>query len=347
MDRIKQVQSRIREKGVDVVLLEDKVDLYYLTGMWCSAGRLLIGQHDVLFLTDGRYEETAKTTLSCPVGCLSQEETKKFLDKVQAHVVCFDGARMSFDRVQELQAMQGEYVLRSWAGPLKEQRACKDSREIELLQKSADLLFEGYKHILPKLALGIKEKELAKAFTLFCLEKGADALAFEPIIAFGENSSLPHHRAGERALQVGDTVLIDIGVTLHGYASDMTRVTFFGDPHPKIREWLRIAKEAHHAALAICKPGIRCKDLDQAARKVLSSHGVEEYFVHGLGHGVGLEVHEFPRLRSNGPDVDVLLQPGMVITIEPGLYLPGVGGVRYEDTVYVTETGYVNFFQDN
>jgi Xaa-Pro aminopeptidase len=143
-------------------------------------------------------------------------------------------------------------------------------------------------------------------------------------------------------LRKGDIVLIDIGVVFHRYCSDMTRVVFFGTPDPMLQHWLDLAIEAEKAALTLCKPGVSIRSLDQAARAVFQKEGVESYFLHSLGHGVGLEVHEAPRIRFDAEES--LLKPGMVITIEPGLYLLGKGGVRYEDMVIITETGFENLF---
>lgn len=342
--RIKRLQEELKEKNLDMLIIEDKIDLYYLIGAWFSAGRLLLGKTEALFLVDGRYSEIAGKIAPCPIAHLSWEETRQFAERIAAHSISFDGAKMSYSWVEELKKHCALYDFVSWSFPTRSLRVIKDPEEVRKLQKSAALLWKGYEHILENLTLGVREKDLATAFTIFCLQKGAEGLSFEPIIAFGENSSLPHHRAGTRALKEGDTVLIDIGVSLDGYASDMTRVTFFGSPNPLIQQWLEITKEAQRRALSLCRPGVRCKEIDQAAREVFRSHDVEKYFVHGLGHGVGIEVHEFPRIRSDGPDVDVLLEPGMILTIEPGLYLPGTGGVRYEDTICITENGYINFF---
>ena len=153
---------------------------------------------------------------------------------------------------------------------------------------------------------------------------------------------MPHYKGGSTALKKGDAVLLDIGVNWHRYHSDMTRVVFFGKPKPKILEIYEIVLAAQLAALELCRPGSKIGELDEAARDYIASKNYGEYFTHGLGHGVGLEIHEAPSVRSKGPDKNLKLEEGMAITIEPGIYLPGVGGVRIEDTVIITKKGHEN-----
>jgi Xaa-Pro aminopeptidase len=148
-------------------------------------------------------------------------------------------------------------------------------------------------------------------------------------------------------LKKGDLVLIDIGVTVDHYRSDMTRVVFYQEADPELERLYQINKEAQGAALQECRPGTRLGALDRAARAVMQTHGVEPLFVHSLGHGIGLETHEYPRLKWDNEDKDLVLEPGMVFTVEPGLYIPEKGGVRYEDTIRITEDGYVNFYPDS
>ena len=338
-NRIASLQLSLKEEAL---LIEDPIDLYYLTGLTLSTGQLWLFSKESLLLVDGRYIESAKLA-PCPSKLLSSKESKSFIERNQIKSLKFDGAKTTFDRVQILQKNHPDLLLISHPFATKELRLIKEPSEIANLQKSADLLWEGFIYLKTLLCEGVSEKEVATKFTLFCLERGADSLSFDPIVAFGENSALPHYRAGQSRLKQGDVILVDIGVTYNHYHSDMTRMLFFGLKDPLLSKWLSIVIEAHEAALRLCKAGLHIKELDRAARAVFKKHQVEEYFIHSLGHGVGLEIHEFPKIRFDALEGDLILKPGMVFTIEPGLYLPGTGGIRYEDTIFITEDGYTSF----
>jgi Xaa-Pro aminopeptidase len=212
------------------------------------------------------------------------------------------------------------------------------------MRNSANLLWRGFEFIQSSLKVGVTEKEISKKFEIFCLEQGGEGLSFEPIIAFGASSAMPHYRSQNVPLTADRIVLVDIGVKLDGYHSDMTRCLFFGKEDPYLSRLYEITQKAQRSALAECRPGQTVKQIDLAARHVYKKEGVEELFVHSLGHGIGLEVHEYPRIKFDTEDKDLVLEEGMVFTVEPGLYVPGVGGVRYEDTIVITSDGYENFY---
>ena len=343
--RVKKLQKELVKKKVDALVIQDTTDLFYLTGLELSAGFLLISPKEILLLVDGRYiEAAAKGPL--PSKLVSDEAVEEFFAKEKVSLAAFDGQKLSYSKAEELKTKHPVTWI-SLEGVTKRFRMVKSSKELELLANSAALLWEGFLYIESILKEGIEEKDVIRLFTIFCLEKGAEGLSFDPIIAFGEGSAMPHYKSGSRKLKKGDVVLIDIGVYLQGYASDMTRVLFFGEKNPQLAKFLELTKAAQKAALDLIRPGVKIGALDEAARKVYKAAGVEEYFVHTLGHGIGLEVHEYPRIRFQGVDSDLELEEGMVFTVEPGLYLPGVGGVRYEDTVAVQKEGYLNFFEEN
>ncbi|NGX47987.1 MAG: hypothetical protein K1000chlam3_01373, partial [Chlamydiae bacterium] len=214
------------------------------------------------------------------------------------------------------------------------------------MKKSAKFAYAAYEYIRKKVRPGVTEIELAKQLELYCLKNGAESMSFEPIVAFGKNTALPHHHPGKTKCKENDIILFDLGVMLEAYASDMTRMDFIGKVDPKLRQLHDINKAAQQVALSKCRPGVALKELDLAARRVMKNAGLEEYFIHSLGHGIGLEVHEYPRIKFDGPDRNLKLEAGMAITIEPGLYLSGKGGVRYEDTVVITPKGYVNLYKN-
>jgi len=256
----------------------------------------------------------------------------------------FDSASTSYNSYTALakQLKESGIQLFPLENPVIKMREVKEEHEIALLREAAALGSQGYDTVCSLLKEGITEKEVATELEIFWKRKGGEGIAFEPIIAFGKNSSMPHYHPGDTQLKKGDNVLIDIGVTLNHYQSDMTRVVFFGDPNPKLLEINAIVTKAQALALELCRPGTTIGELDDAARNHIKAHGYGEQFPHSLGHGIGLAVHESPILRNRHPYQDQILKAGMVITIEPAIYLPGIGGIRLEDSIAITDTGYEN-----
>jgi Xaa-Pro aminopeptidase len=325
-------------------LIENPLDLFYLTGLKLSSGQLFVAPEESALFVDGRYIEMAQSRAKgMEVELISLEQQNRFLRRHHIETIFFDSAKTTCDRLSQLQKnLSVSFEPRP--GLVKKLRAIKKPSEIKKLKQSAALAYAGYKHLLHKLKVGVTEHQLATEFKLFCLKEGADEAAFEPIVAFGKNAALPHHQSGKSSLKKGDIVLLDLGAKLEGYISDMTRVHFFGRPDPKLYELYTIVRNAQMAALEHCRPKTKIGDLDTAARQIMSEAQVEHLFPHSLGHGVGLEVHEYPLISHKGPDATELLAAGMAITIEPGLYLPGTGGIRYEDTILITEQGYRNLY---
>lgn len=351
--RLQKLQSQIKQLGCDALLIEDKVNLYYLTGMELSVGKLLVWPAGGCLLVDSRYYEMCKK--QCPVSVLLSDDLPfaKMLCKEEYHFISslgFDSSHTVYRAFLEMQAMlkkieqessnKRHIILCPIDDPLKPLRMIKDSEEIDALRNAATLGSQGYDYVLTLLKEGITEKEVALELEIFWKKRGSKGLAFDPIIAFGRNGSMPHYRAGNDSLKMGDSVLIDIGVNFNHYHSDMTRVVFFGEPDPKIEEIYSIVQQAQAAALELCRPGTLVGQLDEAARQVISSHGYGAHFSHSLGHGVGLEIHEYPTVHNKPPGNNLPLEQGMVITIEPGIYIPDKGGVRIENTIVITEDGY-------
>ncbi len=343
--RLQRVQQELKSLRVDSCLIEDPLDLYYFTGLKLSSGKLLVCPTDVLLLVDSRYLQVAKERAFCPFAHDTEDQWLSFCRRCGIHRLGFDGRHTSYDQFVHLQ--QKKLDLIPCSALFKEIRSIKDPFEIVKMKKSAKHLWEGFEFICRNLKVGITEREVAKGFEIFCLQNGADALSFEPIIAFGQNSAIPHHRSSDTPLISGDVVLIDIGVAIGSYHSDMTRTLFFEGQDPYLSKLYTIVQKAQRTALELCRPNQTVGQLDMAARKVFKEEGVEELFVHGLGHGIGLEVHEFPKIKHDGVDKDAILKSGMVLTIEPGLYVPGIGGVRYEDTIVITDGGYENFYSSS
>lgn len=330
------------EDTIEACLIEDPVDLFYLTGLSLSKGSLLLTRKKQLLFVDDRYFQMAVERAIVEVEKDIPAAWQKVFTNNCYQRIAFDSEKICYDRYISLQKYDKKWI--ACPGLLRNVRVIKDAVEIEKITASAQLLRQGFAHIRSLLQVGITERQLAKEFEIFCLQKGADSLAFEPIIAFGKHSAMPHYHSQNVQLQAKDVVLIDIGVVVDRYHSDMTRVVFFEEPHFRLSYLYQIVKEAQKAALNLCAPGIALAELDLAARAVFKKHELEPFFVHSLGHGIGLSTHEFPRISHQGKDKGVLLQKNMVVTIEPGLYVPDMGGVRYEDMVLITEDGYRFFY---
>lgn len=341
LDRIKAAFKACAQHNVDGVLIEKPIDLLYLTGLDVSAGTLFISSRGGHLLIDGRYIGFARQKAPCTCELTSAENLRRVLNRCSR--LGFDSSATSYHRWEEIQKLTKSRLV-PLKKPTETTRAVKNHEEVKFLKKSATLLWKGYQHVKKKLKTGITEQEIALNFELFCLEHGAEKMAFEPIVAFGKNSAFPHYRTGNTRLKKGDIVLMDLGVVVSHYHSDMTRTFFYGKPDPRLVLFEEAVKGAHAAALALAKPGVQVGELDKAARSVIERAGLESYLSHSLGHGVGLEIHEFPRIKFQGEDHTAQLQEGMVITIEPGLYWPGVGGYRFEDTIIITRNGYENWY---
>ncbi len=343
--RFKNLTEHLAKQKLDGCIVQAPVDLLYLTGLTLSLGTLCIFKGKGCLFVDGRYLQVAQETSWIEVQHAEEKKIRAFAARCEPKTLAFD-AQSSYAQYEKLCALFPKVKLTPIDGLLKEQRLIKDAHELAAMRKSAALLWKGYQHIKKKLKKGMHEIDLAREFEIFSRLHGSEKLAFDPIIAFGENSAMPHYHPGKTKLKQDDIVLIDIGVTVDGYRSDMTRTLFFGTPDPKLAKWAAIVKESHDAALKVCKPGAKAGKLDEAARSVMRREKVEKYYLHSLGHGIGLETHEYPRLKATGADKALILKPGMVITVEPGLYLAGKGGIRYEDTVIVTKNGYENLYPE-
>lgn len=333
--------KRLLEKArMEAVVVTAPVDLFYLTGVKLSSGIFLaLSEGSVLFV-DGRYFEAVKSQTCFDVQLGTFEAMGKWIEgRPHVRQVAFDASTTTVAQLDQLKraASQVEWIAQS--DLLRSVRAVKDPSELDKLRASARLGSEGFDFLCSRLEVGVTERQLARQLEIFWLEREGEGLAFEPIIAFGPHSANPHHRPTDQALSWGDSVLLDLGVQKERYQSDMSRVVFFGEVSSQIRDIYTIVRRAFEAATATCKAGVTVAELDATARRVIQEAGHGERFTHSLGHGIGLEIHECPILRQRSPDGEMQLAANMVITIEPGIYLPTIGGVRLEDTVIVRESG--------
>lgn len=326
--RVEKLQNLVAEQQCDAYIVEDPISLFYLTGIEMSAGRYVVTPQEAHLFVDGRYLELCREIPGLPIEEGSLDQYGK---------VGFSKETTTVARSEKL----GDKGV-PFEDLVAKLREIKDETELALLREAGELGSKGYDYLCSLITEGATETELAMELDIFWKRSGGKGVAFDPIVAFGASSSMPHYHPRKTALKKGNLVLLDIGVSLNHYQSDMTRVVLFGDVDPELKKIYEIVRNAQKEALKVCRPGTRIGDLDAAARDLITAEGYGEQFCHRLGHGIGLEVHEAPSLCNKTAIKERKLQRGMVITVEPGIYLPGKGGVRLEDTVAITDDGYEN-----
>jgi Xaa-Pro aminopeptidase len=339
--RIRQLQKLIRKQGLDSLLVTSPVNWFYLTGFTGEAGVLLVEPRGVTLVTDGRFTVQAKQEVSGVAVVLQKEGLWRTcgeqLKRRKRRSVGFDSDQMTVAQLGALKRATGAAIeLREAPGTVQALRACKDSSELAKMRKAALLAGDVMEAAIKQLKPGIREFEVAAEIEYQMRTRGASGPAFETIVAFGERAALPHARPTAKRLKKGQLVVLDLGAILEKYCSDITRTVFVGKAPAKVRVWHQAVREAQAAAIDKVAAGRTCGEVDAAARGVLGSHRLDQLFVHSTGHGLGLEVHEDPRVARGQK---TLLASGNVVTIEPGVYLPGVGGIRIEDDVAVHRNG--------
>ena len=332
--------QRCAELDVDALLVTKLANVRYLTGFTGSWATALLSPVESVFFTDGRYGEQARHEVPDLARVASMEAPT---GAVHDHIRRLGIGRLGFERhavtVAQLERWQQAFdgvELRGIGEEVERLRWAKDVEEIALLRSAQEATDAAFEDILDLLVVGITERQAGAQLEVAMARHGADALSFDPIVAFGEHAAEPHHRPCHRALSEGDVIKMDFGALVGGYHTDMTRTVAFGEPVSELRKVHDLVAAAQQAGIDALRPGVSGGDVDRAARRVIDDAGYGDRFTHGLGHGVGLEIHEGPSLRRDGEDV---LPVGAVVTVEPGIYLPGMGGVRIEDAVAVTEEG--------
>jgi Xaa-Pro aminopeptidase len=335
--RLDAIRAKLAADDIDALIVSSPLNARYLSG-FTGEGHIVIGKSDTVICTDGRYRVEAAEAQGCDAVFHPKGHLAGAIDCVTrfgAGVVAFEAEHVTYSDYEEMAARLAEIPLHPAKGWIEELRLIKDEDEISAMREAArraDLALERFTN---DLQVGQTEKALAWKLDTLLMELDSEP-SFNTIMASGPSAAKPHAVPGSRVLTEGDMLKIDMGAKVDGYCSDITRTYFLGEPDEKIIEVYNIVKIAQAAAVAAVRPGATGKELDAIARNIITAGGYGEYFGHGLGHGVGLAVHEGPRVSSRSEDV---LKPGMVVTIEPGIYLEDWGGVRIEDMVVVTETG--------
>ncbi|SHF02212.1 MULTISPECIES: M24 family metallopeptidase [Caloramator] len=339
--RLQKFLSKFNELNIDAALVYKDENRNYLSGFTGDDSFLFITKEKAYFITDSRYTEQAQNEVAGfevleykpPI----YDFIKMLSDKHNIKRLGVEEDRMSFaDYITYKEKLEGVEIVKL-EQTIEKIRMIKDEEEIKLIETAASIADKAFEHILNYIRPGVSEIEVALELEFFMKRMGASALSFPTIVASGNRSSLPHGTASEKIINEGEFVTLDFGCVYKGYCSDMTRTIVVGKANEKQKEIYNTVLEANEAALKAVKPGISCFDLDKIARDIIVERGYGERFGHGLGHGVGREVHELPYVNFRSK---FNLETGMVITDEPGIYIPGFGGVRIEELVLVTEDGY-------
>jgi Xaa-Pro aminopeptidase len=342
--RIGRLQARLAEASLDALLVTKLANVRYLTGFTGSAGLLLVTNDAALFVTDGRYTQRATEELAgagvdaqIQIGMTGAAQRDLLVAAVAAE------RRLGLEEHSVSWAQQMEYA-DAFAGvelvpagaPIEALRRVKDAGEVDRIRRACAIADDAFQALLPRLAAGLSERAFALELEFAMRERGASGNSFDPIIASGPNGSRPHHMPSDRVIERNELVVCDFGCIVEGYCSDMTRTVSVGDPGPDARHLYEVVFESQAAGRAAVAVDTACADVDRASRDVIANAGWADAFSHSTGHGVGLEIHEAPRVASTAGDTLLLND---VVTVEPGVYLPGIGGVRIEDTLVVGASG--------
>lgn len=349
---------RIRESldalSLDALIVTPPVNIRYLSNHAGTAGILVVTRDALHLLVDFRYHDAVRalqeSSSACPglriwdVPASYEEALIGCLADTGVTTVGFEAAHVTVARYEWWRETIGgrglDITLRSTERIVEQARLIKDAAEIDILRDAAQRLNSVMPAVLASIHAGVTERRIAAVIESSMRDAGYERPAFDTIVASGPHSAMPHYRAGTRTLASGDLVVLDFGGVLDGYCCDLTRTVSIGPPARDARRVYDAVRDAHTAAVAAAKPGADASAVDAAARGVLSDRGLGDAFGHGTGHGLGLDIHEEPRIGKPRADVPpVALAPGMVFTIEPGAYLSGFGGVRIEDDVLVTDSG--------
>jgi Xaa-Pro aminopeptidase len=332
--------TTLDERSVDAILITRLPNIRYLTGFTGSNAQVIVTPRTSVFLTDGRYTEQSLHEVSDAervtyLGAFG-EPFAEACGRLGIQRLGFEAHDVTVDGLEKLKAASHDVEFVAVGDPVGRLRWVKDQDELEMLREAQACTDRAFEDILDILAVGMTERQVSLDLEQALRRAGADGLSFGSIVAFGEKTAEPHHQPSYRVLEEGDVITLDFGGLFGGYHADMTRTIAFGSPPPELRKIHDVVREAQQAGIDAVRPGTTGGEVDAAARKVIEDAGYGPRFSHGLGHGVGLEIHEGPNFARGGDDV---IPVGAVITVEPGIYVPGLGGARIEDMVEVGEDG--------
>jgi len=343
--RIDRLRALFPEAGIDALFVTRLVNIRYLTGFTGSAALLLVGPDDVLFVSDGRYKDQSADQLAAAgvrarIEISATEQKKIVHDAAQAKAYGRIGLEAHGVTWSQQRGFASEWFpgaeLVPTEGLVEGLRRVKDAGEVARIRAACSIADAAFANVAPRLRDRPTEVEFGLDLEFEMRRLGAAAMSFEPIVAAGPNGAKPHARPSARRIEPGELLVLDFGCIVDGYCSDMTRTVSVGDPGPEARRMYDVVLESQRAGREAVRQGVEAAAVDKACRDVIAQAGWADAFLHGTGHGVGLEIHEDPRVSATGRGT---LAAGYVVTVEPGVYLTGIGGVRIEDTVVVTPGG--------
>ena len=344
MEKINSLQ-KILKGSHEAILIHSPENRRYFTGFPSSDGYLVVTKDDAVLFTDSRYIEAAQKDISlCRAQLLTQlsKEVKIFLEENRIEKIYTETERLSVALLSQFRKIFSPIRVvpsKRLETAINNMRSVKVFSEIECIKKAQSIAEDAFDHILSFIRPGVTEKRIALELDFYMLSHGAEALSFETIAVTGKKTSMPHGVPDDTVVESGDFITMDFGAVYKGYHSDMTRTVAVGEVSAEQRKIYEIVLSAQKASLEILKKGVSCKEADKVARDIIKNAGYGDYFGHGTGHGVGIEIHEAPNLS---PRSDAILQVGNVVTVEPGIYIPDKFGVRIEDMALITEDGYEN-----
>jgi Xaa-Pro aminopeptidase len=337
--RIEKLRTALKELGVDAFITEKGENRRYLSGFTGSTGWVIVTKSEAFLVTDFRYIDQAKEQAAHFTVVNNERKATEAIAKVLMENgvkrLAFEGS-VSFSTYQEWsRAFEGVEMVPA-IGLMEKLRMYKDESELTVIREAIRIADEAFSHILSYIKPGVRELDVALELEFFMRKQGAASSAFDIIVASGARGALPHGVASDKVIQAGEMVTLDFGAQYKGYHSDITRTVAVGEPDPKLKEIYDIVLRAQLAGVQALKPGLTGKEADAVTRDIITAAGYGEAYGHSAGHGLGMQVHELPNLSAVSPHV---LEPGMLVTMEPGIYVSGLGGVRIEDDCLITENG--------
>ncbi len=342
-----KLQQCLLEKGANYcALIISPENRKYFTDFESSDGFLLVSSNRAVFITDGRYIEAAENTInSAEVQLLEQKafsQIGRILDEMDCQHLLIEASRTTVSVYNSLKGVLKKTTIstdNTLDTIINTIRSVKTTDEVEKIIKAQRIAESAFEHILNFIRVGVTEKEIALELDFFMLKNGGEGLSFETIAVSGKNSSMPHGVPSNKKVENGDFVTMDFGTIIGGYHSDMTRTIAVGFATEEMQSVYKAVLDAQCNCLSNIKAGISCKDGDAFARDIIKSRGYGQYFTHSTGHGVGVEIHEYPNLSPSSPSI---LEKGNIVTVEPGIYIPGKFGVRIEDMAFIEDNGCIN-----